>query len=105
MVNMIIERSHEKTNNLCFRPGPKQTHLYSHRSRLEAQTFVSKKTRDYTICVAKTKALISCAVTAQLICTSCMPMQVVGLLIQQLKYVGGQIGGVCCIDSQKRSKR
>ena len=27
------------------------------------------KKRDCTICVAKTKALISCAVTAQLICT------------------------------------
>ena len=26
----------DKTNNLGFRPGPTQTDLYSHRSRLEA---------------------------------------------------------------------
>ena len=32
----IIEPVHEKTNNLGFRPGPTQTGLYSHRSRLEA---------------------------------------------------------------------
>ena len=29
---------------------------------------MKEKKRDYTICVAKTKTLISCAVTAQLIC-------------------------------------
>ena len=32
----IFEPVHEKTNNLGFRPGPTQTRLYSHRSRLEA---------------------------------------------------------------------
>ena len=32
----VFEHSHEKTNNLSFRPGPTQTGLYSHRSRLEA---------------------------------------------------------------------
>ena len=29
------EPSHEKTNNLDFRPGPSQTGLYSHTRRLE----------------------------------------------------------------------
>ena len=32
----IFEPVHEKTNNLGFRPGPTQTGLCSHRSRLEA---------------------------------------------------------------------
>ena len=32
----LYEPVHEKTNNLGFRPGPTQTRLYSHRSRLEA---------------------------------------------------------------------
>ena len=63
-----LEPVHEKTNNLGFRPGPTQTRLYSHRSRLEAWNFGFKKKRDCTIRVAKTKALISFAVTAKLIC-------------------------------------
>ena len=46
-----IEHVHEKTNNLCFQPGLTQT-----------------KKRNCTICVAKTKALISFAVTTKLIC-------------------------------------
>ena len=58
-----------KTNNLGFRPGPKQTSMYSHRSRLEARNFGFKKKSDCTICLAKTKALISFAVTAKLVCT------------------------------------
>ena len=58
----------EKTNNLGFRPGLTQTGLYSHRSRIEASNFGYKKKRKYTIRVAKTKALISFAVTAKLIC-------------------------------------
>ena len=62
------EPVHEKTNNLGFRLGLTQTRLYSHRSRLEACNFGFKKKRDCTMRVAKTKALISCAVTAQLIC-------------------------------------
>ena len=33
---VVIEPVHEKTNNLGVRPGPTQTRLYSHRSRLEA---------------------------------------------------------------------
>ena len=32
-----ILASHEKINNLGFRPGPTQTRLYSHRSRLEKE--------------------------------------------------------------------
>ena len=58
----------EKTNNLGFRPGPTQTGLYSHRKWLEAGNFGFRKKRDCTIHVAKTKALISFAVTAKLIC-------------------------------------
>ena len=48
--------------------GTTQTGLYSNRSWLEALEFKKKK-RNCTICVTKTKALISFAVTAQLICT------------------------------------
>ena len=51
-----------------FRPGLTQTGLYSHRRWLEALTFGFKKKRDCTICVAKTKALISFAVTGKLAC-------------------------------------
>ena len=36
------EPSHEKTNNLDFRPGPTQTDLYSNRSKLEAGNFEFK---------------------------------------------------------------
>ena len=58
----------EKTNNLCFRPGSTQTSLYSHRKGLEAGNFGFRKKRNCAIHVAKTKALISFAVTAKLIC-------------------------------------
>ena len=51
-----------------FRTGPTQTGLYSHRRWLEACNFVFRKLRDCTIRVAKTKTLISFAVTAKLIC-------------------------------------
>ena len=64
-----------KSNRRCperlswgFRLGPTQTGLYGQGSRLEAWNFGVMKKRDCTICVAKTKALISCAVTVQLIC-------------------------------------
>ena len=53
---------HEKTINLGLGPGLTRTGLYKHRSRLKAW-----KKRDFTINEAKTKALISCADTAQLI--------------------------------------
>ena len=51
-----------------FRPGLTHIDLYSHRIRQKARNFGFKKKRDCTIHVAKTKAVISYAVTAQLIC-------------------------------------
>ena len=45
-----------------------QTELYKHRRWLEAGNFGFRKLRNCTIHVAKTKALISFAVTAKLIC-------------------------------------
>ena len=59
-----FEPSHEKTNNLGFRPGLTQINLYSHRSRLEACDFRFKKNP-----CSENKVLISCEVTAQLIST------------------------------------
>ena len=38
------------------------------RCRLEVGNFGFNKKMDYTICVAKTKGLISCAITTKLIC-------------------------------------
>ena len=57
-----------KTGLRGFRPGPTQTRLYNHTRWLDALNFVFRKQRDCTIYVAKTKALISFAVTAKLIC-------------------------------------
>ena len=51
-----------------FRPGLIQTRLYSHRRWLEALNFGFRYKRNCTAHVAKTKALISFAVTAKLIC-------------------------------------
>ena len=48
--------------------SPTQTKLYNHRRRLEVSNFGFKKNRNCTICVAKSKAVISFAVTAKLIC-------------------------------------
>ena len=45
-----------------------QIKLYNHRSRLEPLNFGFKKKRKCSIPVAKTKALISFAVTVKLIC-------------------------------------
>ena len=56
-----------KNQQFGFRAGPTQTGLYNHRSRLEARNFGFLK-KKCTIHVAKTKALISFAVTAKLIC-------------------------------------
>ena len=67
-LQMIYEPSCEKANNLGARPGPTQTGLYRHRNRLEDWSFGFLKKRDCTIYGAKAKALISCAITAQLIC-------------------------------------
>ena len=58
----------EKTGLRGFRPGLTQTGLYSYRRCLEAWNFGFSKEKDCTIRVAKTKALISFAVTAKLIC-------------------------------------
>ena len=57
----------EKTGLRGFRPGPTKTGLYSHRRWLEARNFGLIQKRNCTIQVAKTKALISFAVTAKLI--------------------------------------
>ena len=51
-----------------FRPGPTQTGLRNHCIWLEACNFGFRKKRDCTIYIAKTKALITFAVTAKLIC-------------------------------------
>ena len=59
---------YKKTGLRGFRQDPTQTGLYSHRRRLEAGNFGFRKKRDCTIRVGKTKALISFAVTAKLIC-------------------------------------
>ena len=67
----LFEPSYEKINNLCFQPGLTQTRLYGHRRWLEVSNLGFKKMRDSSVRVAKTKALISCAVAAQLICTVC----------------------------------
>ena len=56
-----------KFNNLGFRPGPTQTGLYRHRRWLEAGNFGFRKKKNFTIRVAKAKALISFEVTAKLI--------------------------------------
>ena len=56
-------------NQPCgFWPGLTQTSLCSQWRWLEAWNFGLRKYRDCTILVAKTKALISFAVTAKLIC-------------------------------------
>ena len=64
----IIEPRSEKTGLRGFPPDTTQTGLYSSTRWLEARNFVYRKKRDGTIYVAKTKALISFAVTAKLIC-------------------------------------
>ena len=64
----VNEPRRQKTGLRGFRPCPTQTGLYSHRRWLETWNFGFRKQRDCTIEVAKTKALISFAVTAKLIC-------------------------------------
>ena len=63
---LCVAECYEKTCLRGFRPGLTQTGQYSHRRWIEA--FGLRKKRDCTIDVAKTKALISCAVTEQLTC-------------------------------------
>ena len=62
------EPQHEKMGLLGFWPGLTQTSLYSQRNRLKAWNFGFRKKRNCIIRVAKTKALISFAATAKLIC-------------------------------------
>ena len=57
----INELLNEKTGPLGFHPGPIQTCLYSQKKAKKLE-----KKRDCTISIAKTKGLISCAVTATL---------------------------------------
>ena len=63
-----VEPRSEKTCLRGFRQRPTQTGLCSNRRWQEAGNFGLMKQRDCTFSGAKTKALISCAVTAQLIC-------------------------------------
>ena len=64
----IYQPRSEKTSLRGLGPGPTQTGLYRHTRWLEAGIFVFRKKRDCTNRVAKTKALISFAVTAKLTC-------------------------------------
>ena len=70
------EPRREKTCLRGFRPflgggfrlkGPTQIGLYNHRRWLQTLNFVFRKYRDCTIYEVKTKAMISCTVTKQLI--------------------------------------
>ena len=60
--------THEKACLWGLRSSLTQSDLYCHRRRLEASNFRLKKKKNSNIHGAKTKMLISCAVTAQLIC-------------------------------------
>ena len=57
----------------------------SHRRWLKASNFGFRKQRDCPIHVAKTKVLISCTVTAQLICVFVFAYARAGFLITRLK--------------------
>ena len=57
--SQVMSASRRENMYLGFLPGPKQTRLYN---------FGFKEYRDCTIYTAKTKVLISCTLTAQLIC-------------------------------------
>ena len=68
LCRLSYEPWREKAGLRCFRPGLTQTELYKNRRRPEAGNFELRKKKNCTIPVAKTKALISFAVTAKLIC-------------------------------------
>ena len=68
VLHLIYEPRSEKTGPRGFPTGPTQTGQYNYRRCLEILNFGFRKKRDCTIRVAKTKALISFAVTAKLIC-------------------------------------
>ena len=65
---IVSEPRRQKTGLRCFRPRPTQIRMRRLSKWLEAWNFVFRKERDCTIGVAKTKALISFAVTTKLIC-------------------------------------
>ena len=65
---VLFEPRCEETGLRDFQKGMTQTRLYNNRRWLETWNFRFRKESDCTICVAKTKALISFAVTAKLIC-------------------------------------
>ena len=67
---------------MCFRTGSVQTELYKYRRWLEAGNFGFRKKKNYTSHVAKTKALISFAVSAPLF----SHVQNVVFLMPRLKY-------------------
>ena len=62
---IAFEPWHVKTNNLGFRPGPKQTRMYSHRSRLQIK---KEETLYYLYDGEKIKELSSFPVITKLIC-------------------------------------
>ena len=57
-----------KTQQCGFRTGPTQTELHKHKRWVEVGNFEFMEYRNCTVREAKTKALISLAVTAKLIC-------------------------------------
>ena len=61
--SVLKEPCGEKTCLWGFHSDSTQTGLYNHRRWQEAWDFGSRKYRDCSICVAKTKALISWVVT------------------------------------------
>ena len=86
-----VEPRHDKICIRFFRSCPTQTVLYGHRRWLEACNFEFRKKRysNSTTCidVANTKVLISCAVTAQLICAFVFTYVKTGFLMTQLLNV------------------
>ena len=76
-------------NSQCgFRTDLMQTKLNKHKRWIEAGNFRFRKERNCTIREAKTKALISFAVTAKLICTFVFPYaKNVGFLMTLLIYL------------------
>ena len=63
VTSLLYEPRHEKTGLWGFQPGPLLIGMCSHKIGLDASNFGFNKKRDHTICVVKTKSLISCAVT------------------------------------------
>ena len=81
---LTYEPCYEKPGRRDFRPGPIQTGLYRHRRWFEICNSEFRKKRDCITCVVITKALIRCAVTAQLICIFVSHMQKAGFVMTRL---------------------